>query len=127
MALINCTECGKAVSDKATICIGCGAPLAPAGTTTTDTDAPKPEKREKPSTLKLWLWIPLGLVGVFVMYVIAEMQNPESQERMRDRLAIEICWKDQGKPTNSAGTSNFLTSACKDMENEFRKRWKREP
>lgn len=28
MALINCPECGKEVSDKATICIYCGFPLS---------------------------------------------------------------------------------------------------
>jgi hypothetical protein len=27
MALIACSECGRAVSDKAATCIGCGAPL----------------------------------------------------------------------------------------------------
>ena len=27
MALINCTECNKEISDKAEICVGCGAPL----------------------------------------------------------------------------------------------------
>ena len=29
MAIIKCSECGRAVSDKAAACIGCGAPLAP--------------------------------------------------------------------------------------------------
>jgi hypothetical protein len=28
MALIACSECGRAVSDKAAVCVGCGAPLA---------------------------------------------------------------------------------------------------
>ena len=28
MALIACSECGRAVSNKATVCIGCGAPLS---------------------------------------------------------------------------------------------------
>jgi hypothetical protein len=28
MAIINCSECGRAVSDKAQACVGCGAPLA---------------------------------------------------------------------------------------------------
>jgi hypothetical protein len=28
MAIIKCGECGRAVSDKAAACIGCGAPLA---------------------------------------------------------------------------------------------------
>jgi hypothetical protein len=27
MAIIKCSECGRAVSDKAQACIGCGAPL----------------------------------------------------------------------------------------------------
>ena len=27
MAIIKCSECGRAVSDKAPACIGCGAPL----------------------------------------------------------------------------------------------------
>jgi hypothetical protein len=30
MAIIKCSECGRAVSDRAAACIGCGAPLAPA-------------------------------------------------------------------------------------------------
>jgi hypothetical protein len=28
MALINCTECNKEISDKATACPGCGAPVS---------------------------------------------------------------------------------------------------
>jgi hypothetical protein len=28
MAIIKCSECGRAVSDKAEACIGCGAPIA---------------------------------------------------------------------------------------------------
>lgn len=28
MAIIKCSECGKDISDKATVCIGCGAPLS---------------------------------------------------------------------------------------------------
>ena len=27
MSLIDCGECGKQISDKALICIGCGAPI----------------------------------------------------------------------------------------------------
>jgi hypothetical protein len=29
MAIITCRECGRAVSDQAAACIGCGAPLTP--------------------------------------------------------------------------------------------------
>jgi hypothetical protein len=29
MAIIKCSECGRAVSDRAAACVGCGAPIAP--------------------------------------------------------------------------------------------------
>lgn len=32
MAMIKCSECGKDISDKAAVCIGCGAPIAVAAT-----------------------------------------------------------------------------------------------
>jgi hypothetical protein len=28
MALIQCSECGRSVSDKASACVGCGAPIS---------------------------------------------------------------------------------------------------
>lgn len=43
MALINCPECGKEVSDKAQTCINCGCPLAginPAGSVAVAVNGP---------------------------------------------------------------------------------------
>jgi len=31
MAIIKCSECGRAISDRAAACVGCGAPIAAAG------------------------------------------------------------------------------------------------
>jgi hypothetical protein len=28
MAIIRCSECGRSISDRAAVCLGCGAPLA---------------------------------------------------------------------------------------------------
>jgi peptidoglycan/LPS O-acetylase OafA/YrhL len=42
MAIIKCSECGRAVSDKAAACIGCGAPLAPVATPSAFNLVPKP-------------------------------------------------------------------------------------
>lgn len=28
MTMIKCSECGKEISDKASVCIGCGAPIS---------------------------------------------------------------------------------------------------
>jgi hypothetical protein len=31
MTIIKCSECGRAISDKAAACVGCGAPVGAAG------------------------------------------------------------------------------------------------
>lgn len=54
MALINCTECNREISDKATTCPGCGAPVSaaesqasPPLTRTIDHGSAQGRKREK--------------------------------------------------------------------------------
>ena len=42
MAIIKCSECGRAVSDTAAACIGCGAPLAAPTPPSAFNLAPKP-------------------------------------------------------------------------------------
>lgn len=41
MALISCPECGKQISDKAAVCIGCGAPLISASDTSNIEPSPE--------------------------------------------------------------------------------------
>lgn len=59
MALIECAECGKEISDKAAACPHCGAPPA-------STNPPEPIKK-KPPTAPVWLQV---VVGLFLAYVI---------------------------------------------------------
>lgn len=40
MTMIKCSECGKDVSDKATTCISCGAPIVTPEVVTTRTAGP---------------------------------------------------------------------------------------
>jgi len=49
MALTNCRECGKELSDQAATCPHCGAPNV---------------ARRKP--FKWWLWLPIGGVAAFL-------------------------------------------------------------
>ncbi len=50
MSLIACSECGRAISDKAAVCIGCGAPLAMSA----DVDVvPKPSKAPPPTRAQI--------------------------------------------------------------------------
>src|ERR1700730_5352906 len=49
MALIACSECGRAVSNKATVCIGCGAPLttsSPIDLVTQRSNTPPPTREQ---------------------------------------------------------------------------------
>ena len=46
MAIIRCSECGRAISDKASMCVGCGAPLPePKFENAVFAAAPEPEKQ----------------------------------------------------------------------------------
>jgi DNA-directed RNA polymerase subunit RPC12/RpoP len=62
MALIKCSECGEHVSDKAAVCMRCGAPVV-----AQQAQAIPVVVRKEPST-KWWLWIPLGLGGAFLLF-----------------------------------------------------------
>ena len=48
MALINCEECGKEISDKANHCVNCGAPVAPQENVSVDR---KPDNQKENSTI----------------------------------------------------------------------------
>lgn len=63
MAIVNCSECGGEVSEKAAACMRCGAPVATPGN--------KPAEalgHQQNSSFKWWLWIPLGLAAAFLIY-----------------------------------------------------------
>jgi len=49
MALINCEECGKEISDKANHCVNCGAPVEPQENVSVDR---KPDNQKEKSTEK---------------------------------------------------------------------------
>lgn len=109
MALIHCRECGKAISSEATSCPHCGAPI------------PKPKRT------KWWLWVPLSLVAAFFAIGIIAGNSPEAEERHRQRLAIEHCWKEQSRKSFSADTSQFVAGACEMLEDRYRQKWGRNP
>lgn len=83
MALITCTECQRQISDRAAVCVHCGAPLQ-----AQSTNAVPVLIRKEPSS-KWWLWIPLGLVGAFFLFAAL---LPESSKRASEfrRVCREI-------------------------------------
>lgn len=75
MALINCKECGVKISDKAAICVHCGAPLAAPAAAPPAAAAAK--KKPKPWTR--WV-VPLIAVVVVIFGLISAF--PEQFESM---------------------------------------------
>ena len=71
MALINCSECGKEISDKAAACPHCGCPVAIINTDKTQTVKKKQTKTvKKPKTAKILLGIVCAIVVIFAIFFI---------------------------------------------------------
>ena len=66
MALINCKECGKEVSDKATACPNCGAPIDNYISATKDVKSST--SSEPPKTYMGLVSLVLGIAGLMMPY-----------------------------------------------------------
>lgn len=121
MALIQCSECGKQISDLADSCPGCGAPVS--GVAKSSVTTPAVVKKGP----KLWLWIPLAALGIWFVIAMFTPMTPEDMERMRKEKAIELCWEEQERKSLDPATARFVASACEKMESDYKSRWGRSP
>jgi hypothetical protein len=75
MALIKCSECGKEISDKASACPNCGAPVttwtqgdeAPAQVAATFAVPPSPASAKRKTSK--WAYVGLVLIAIAVFYI----------------------------------------------------------
>ncbi len=116
MPLIACPTCNAQISDAATACPHCGHPLAPVPVA-----APPaaPAADGGFGIFKTLLLFFGGLVLVFVAYAMSK-EDPLREERQRDRLAIEICWKDQERKSLTPSEARVFASFCEKMEADFK-------
>lgn len=105
MALIECRECKKQISDQAAACPGCGA---------------RPSKEPKSYA---WLWTILILFGGFVVYSWARGNDPAVAAMRQDRQAYELCLKTMRESLGNP----IVKGACEQMRTKFRDKYKREP
>lgn len=108
MSLVQCKECKKEVSSSAKTCPHCGVKL-------------------RMGFFAKSLIVVSVLFGVVVLIGLGLGSSPEGQARASERSAIELCWKEQGRKSFDAGTSQFVAGACEMMERNFRNKWNREP
>jgi hypothetical protein len=128
MALISCGECGGKVSDTASTCPHCGAPvLAPKVAGQRFGEVGPSAKVQAKKSGGMWKWfvgIPLGLF--FLMMVFGGINsNPEKNS---DRHAYENCM-DSLKADDRArrGNGEFIAGACERMRNEYIRKYGNPP
>ena len=99
MTLITCGECGRAVSDKATVCIGCGAPLTTSSSSidlvARRSNAPPPTREQ----IKRRALLSLSMLAVGLIWAVFLDHHPGSRPGSRLALFMAalliiggLCW-----------------------------------
>jgi|SRR5260370_1197810 uncharacterized membrane protein YvbJ len=95
MALIACSECGRAVSNKATVCIGCGAPIttssSPIDLVPKRSDTPPPTREQ----IKRRALLSLSILAVGIIWAAILGRHPDNRlaSFMAALLIIGgLCW-----------------------------------
>lgn len=108
MTLIQCSECGKQVSDKAQGCPNCGAPIAAAPQSAPPPTPQQPTKddKKKSSTAQQGC---LGCLGVFVILLAIVVLIPSSESGPRDHstMAVVQCRNFVRDRLQSPSTADF--------------------
>jgi len=95
MTMIRCSECGRAVSDQAKACVGCGAPI----TRKNSTFNLEPERSNEPPLSKRQMnWRVAMAIVTLVLGVIA-VSHTDHADADRTKLTLAtllliggICW-----------------------------------
>lgn len=119
MSMMVCWECQAAVSDAASACPKCGAPIGGAMTL---------EKPVREGATGLGLKIAVGVaVGVGALILIGGMTDPQSEERARARDAISLCWEEQSRKSLDPASARFVAGACELLEERYAAKYRRKP
>lgn len=117
MALIKCTECGKEISDKATTCPNCGAPISSENATSEPVMSPIPEEPKKPKKEKKkggCLGTVLKIIGALVVIVIVlNIFLGGSDDDTKEATATktgEVSSSDNSEPDQSNESSDKETT-----------------
>jgi predicted transporter len=94
MALIQCSECGRSVSDKAKACVGCGAPID-WGANALFASAPQPSKAPA-LTRRALRWRALLASVTFIVGLTATIEVRGGNQTVTTLatllLIVGLCW-----------------------------------
>lgn len=115
MALINCPECGKEVSDKAKTCIHCGYPINVSKIKTNDEIIEQTKQKKKISLIVFIILIILGIgIGIF-------SYNYSISGKKEVNQAIEILNDYKSGVISSETAKNRLDLITNTLENKANK------
>ncbi len=110
MAIINCWECKKEVSTQANLCPHCGV-----------------KQPNSSSILQKFAMLVFVSFLLFTAYFIFIPKSMVDKNMERARSAIELCWQDYERKSNSSSEKEFIAKACENMESEFKLKFNRTP
>jgi hypothetical protein len=126
VALIRCSECSKEISDKATACPGCGAPIVAAAITATSS-APKTTDKNVGCGTVVVVFLILGVLFLAILMAMNPEDSAVTKERRNAQSAIELCWKDYERKSFDPSTKRFIASACEKLESDYKQTYGRAP
>lgn len=74
-----------------------------------------------------YLWGVLALVVAFLGFGAIVGGSPEAKERIQAEKAIELCWKEQERRSLTPAQARFIAGTCEMMEDDFRRKYNRNP
>lgn len=119
MALIQCPECGRNVSDQATSCPGCGAPLQ---TQPAAQPQPTPQPQPQPQPIyqaprKSHFGLIATIIAVVVLFIAAAATLPDREQHSKAVKESVDDLVDNKLQADSTGISSMIASAI--MGNEI--------
>ena len=113
MALITCPECAHEVSSAAPVCPNCGHPFAPP---VVHRKVVVAEAREERDDFPKWIFIPLGLLGVVLLFVLfAYMRNNNDEANGRNINVSVNTQRPSGAPIGNSMTATSVAPATQTV------------
>lgn len=125
MALIKCTECGKEVSDKATTCPNCGAPIsapAPGEAERQKVEVKVTQEKKKGSCLKTILIVLGVFVVIGVIGSLAGNDDDKKESENTEPVTAEVenpAETDEPKEENEESAEEPKEAPAEEVSNEF--------
>ncbi|MGB7069246.1 MAG: zinc ribbon domain-containing protein [Pyrinomonadaceae bacterium] len=110
MALLNCPECGREVSDSAIACPNCGRPIDPVRPVI-ERNVVQAAPPAETSGLPPWIWAPIVLIGAAVLIGIIMITRHNEEDPANTRVRVEMESANSKTPERSTDPSGLRANS----------------